>query len=51
MEMNGDPLDACSIACYVAMQSCQVPKITLYPGESGRMEDFEIRFYGQRTDP
>lgn len=42
MEMDGNPLDVCSIATYVAFQCCQVPKINLFAGESGNAEDFEI---------
>lgn len=42
MKLDGDPTDACSIACYVALRSCRFPKVDLYAGESGAMEDFEI---------
>lgn len=40
--MDGDPLDACSIATYIALNCTKIPKIEVYVGESGIPEDFEV---------
>ena len=42
LAMDGDSLDACSIAMYVALNCTKIPKIELFVGESGNMEDFEV---------
>ncbi len=42
LAMDGDPLDACSVAMYVALNCTKIPKIELFVGESGSMEDFEV---------
>lgn len=42
LQMDGDPLDICSIASYVALHCTKIPKIYLSLGESGKPEDFEI---------
>lgn len=42
MQADGDPLDACSLAAYVALQCTKVPKLELSVGESGSAEDFEV---------
>ena len=39
---DGDPLDACSIAMYVALNCTKIPKVELFAGESGALEDFEV---------
>ena len=40
--MDGDPLDACSIATYVALNCTKIPKVEIFLGESGSPEDFEV---------
>ena len=40
--MDGDPTDGCSMAIYTALNSTRIPKIELFVGESGDMEDFEV---------
>jgi exosome complex RNA-binding protein Rrp42 (RNase PH superfamily) len=40
--MDGDPLDACSIATYVALNCTKIPKVDIFLGESGLPEDFEV---------
>jgi exosome complex RNA-binding protein Rrp42 (RNase PH superfamily) len=40
--MDGDPLDICSIAAYVALNCTKVPKVELCAGTSGSMESFEV---------
>lgn len=40
--MDGDPLEICSIAALLALNCTKEPKVELYPGESGEMEDFDI---------
>lgn len=42
LQMDGDPLDACSIATYVALNSTKIPKVDVFLGESGMPEDFEV---------
>ena len=42
MDDGGNPLDACSIAMYVALNCTKLPKIELFVGESGSYEDFEV---------
>mmetsp|Transcript_99340 Transcript_99340/g.195130 ORF Transcript_99340/g.195130 Transcript_99340/m.195130 type:complete len:304 (-) Transcript_99340:12-923(-) len=42
LELDGDPLDACSMAAYVALSCCTIPATESIPGESGLMEDFEV---------
>jgi exosome complex RNA-binding protein Rrp42 (RNase PH superfamily) len=42
LQMDGDPLDACSIATYIALNCTKIPKIEVYVGESGNPEDFEV---------
>jgi exosome complex RNA-binding protein Rrp42 (RNase PH superfamily) len=42
LQIDGDPSDACSIATYVALRSCKMPKVELIAGESGTQEDFEV---------
>jgi 3' exoribonuclease family, domain 1 len=42
LEADGDPLDACSIATYVALNCTKIPKVELFAGESGQPEDFEV---------
>ena len=41
-QLDGDPLDICSIASYVALKSTIVPKTELILGGSGSAEDFQI---------
>ena len=40
--MDGDPIDACSIAAYLSLLDLKVPKIQLASNKNGDMEDFEI---------
>lgn len=40
--MDGNPLDACSIAAQVALQCTRIPRTEAIPGESGLLEDFEV---------
>lgn len=42
MQYDGDPIDACSLAVFVALKSTRLPKVETFIGESGRDEDFEI---------
>ena len=42
LQMDGDPLDACSIATYVALNCTKIPKVEIFVGESGNPEDFEV---------
>lgn len=42
LQMDGDPLDACSIAAYVALNCTKIPKVEIFLGESGCPEDFEV---------
>ena len=42
LQMDGDPLDACSIATYVALNCTKIPKVEVFLGESGSPEDFEV---------
>ena len=42
LQMDGDPLDACSIATYVALNCTKIPKVEIFLGESGSPEDFEV---------
>lgn len=40
--MDGDPLDACSMACFAALTCTKLPKVELIVGESGTFEDFDV---------
>ncbi len=40
--MDGDPLDVCSIAAFVALNCTKIPKVELCAGASGAMETFEV---------
>ena len=42
LQADGDPLDACSLASFVALQSCKVPRVELFTGETGQLDDFDI---------
>jgi len=42
LSMDGNPLDACSIAAQVALQCTRIPRTEAIPGESGLLEDFEV---------
>jgi len=42
MQMDGDPLDACSIAAFVALSCTKIPRVELCAGSSGQMESFEV---------
>ena len=42
LQMDGDPLDMCSVAAFVALNCTKVPKVELCAGASGKMEAFEI---------
>jgi len=42
LQAEGDALDACSIATYVALKCTKYPKFDVLIGESGKFEDFEI---------
>ncbi len=41
-QLDGDPLDICSIASYVALKCTRVPKVELILGGTGAAEDFQI---------
>jgi exosome complex RNA-binding protein Rrp42 (RNase PH superfamily) len=41
-QLDGDPLDVCSVAAYIALQSTRIPKIDTIIGESGRPDDFQV---------
>ena len=40
--LDGDPLDVCAIAAYIALLSSRIPKIDTVIGESGRPDDFQV---------
>jgi exosome complex RNA-binding protein Rrp42 (RNase PH superfamily) len=40
--MDGDILDASSIATFIALSSTKVPKVDVIVGESGNLEDFDV---------
>lgn len=42
LQADGDPLDACSIASFVALHCTKIPKVELSMGEYDKFEDFEI---------
>lgn len=42
LQMDGNPLDACSIATHVALNCTKIPKVQIFLGESGKPEDFEV---------
>lgn len=42
MQLDGSPLEACSIATLVALQCTRIPHCELTVGESGAYEDFDI---------
>lgn len=42
LKLDGDPLDACSIAALVALTCTKIPQTELSLGESGEPEDFEL---------
>jgi len=48
LQLDGDPLDVCSIAIFVALYGCKVPRVELIAGESGSMEDFDV--FGDLSD-
>jgi len=41
-QLDGDPLDMCSIACHIALKSTKIPKVDLILGGSGFAEDFQV---------
>ena len=41
-QLDGDPLDVCAIAAYIALLSSRIPKIETTIGESGRADDFQV---------
>ena len=41
-QLDGDPLDICSIATFIALKSTRIPKIETIIGESGRPDDFQV---------
>jgi exosome complex RNA-binding protein Rrp42 (RNase PH superfamily) len=41
-QLDGDPLDVCSIASYAALKSTVVPNVELILGGSGLAEDFQL---------
>ena len=43
LKCDGYPLDACSIAAYLALQSTAIPKTLLKLGDDGNPEAFEIK--------
>jgi exosome complex component RRP42 len=40
--VDGDPLDACSMAVYAALQTTKIPRLELLTGPSGVPNDFEV---------
>lgn len=40
--LNGDPLDACSMAIYAALSVTKIPKLEPVTGPSGQLDDFEV---------
>ena len=42
LQMDGNPLDACSIATHIALNCTKIPKVQIFLGESGKPEDFEV---------
>lgn len=40
--LNGDPLDACSMAIYAALSVTKIPKLEPIMGVSGLLDDFEV---------
>lgn len=42
LQMDGDPLETCSIASFLALSCAKVPLVETSIGESGLMEDFEV---------
>lgn len=43
MQLDGDPLDMCSLATLVALSCTSIPATQAIPGESGLLEDFEVQ--------
>jgi exosome complex component RRP42 len=41
-KLDGDPLDACSMAIYSALKCTMIPRVELVLGPSGAAEDFEV---------
>lgn len=42
LQQDGNPIDVCSIATYVALACTTIPATEAIPGESGQMEDFDV---------
>jgi exosome complex RNA-binding protein Rrp42 (RNase PH superfamily) len=42
LQMDGDPLDACSAAAFLALGCTRVPSTELVAGETGLLEDFDV---------
>ncbi|KAJ1439625.1 ribosomal protein S5 domain 2-type protein [Ochromonadaceae sp. CCMP2298] len=42
LQMDGDPLDACSAAAFLALGCTRVPRTELVAGETGLLEDFDV---------
>ena len=42
MRLDGDPLDACSMAIYAALHTTKIPRVELLTGPSGLPTDFEV---------
>ena len=41
-KLDGDPLDACSMAIYSALKTTKIPRVELVLGPSGQAVDFEV---------
>jgi exosome complex RNA-binding protein Rrp42 (RNase PH superfamily) len=42
LKSDGNPLDACSVASYLSLQCCKIPKVDLFEGDGGNVEDFDV---------
>ena len=42
LQIDGDPLEACSVAAQAALACTVIPATQPIPGESGLLEDFEV---------
>eukprot|EP01041_Mallomonas_annulata_P009661 gene9661-20089_t len=42
LRQDGNMIDGCSLAAYIALQRTRIPKVDLLEGESGQNEDFEL---------
>lgn len=42
LQLDGEPIDACSIGLYTALKSTYIPKFETVIGESGVEEEFDI---------